>query len=371
MELDQVLSKVQKLIERGQHAGTPEHEARMCLEQADALMLKYAIDQATLRMTSAEATRVKPDTLVFSLGVSGSGDIDGYVASIASRLGEHCRVIVRNWSSWDRESRTYNSTAYGYNSDLRYFQLMWTGIMLHMTGILRPQVNPALSLEDNCYLLHEAGFNWLEIAEKYGWRKVSDLLMSQQDDILDACPGVKIPYIHRETREVAPSTKVGSHYKRAYYRAVAARGETPTIIAAKGSKTYRDSAAWGYYSRLTQRMREIEGKRTGSTALVQSGDSVLDFYREQNAASFYRCPKCAKLSASQYDCDRCGHHIADRPESAECPRCQPGKPCRAHKPRKIAETPFNQAAFRMGVQHANTADLDGASMATRQHGELS
>jgi hypothetical protein len=358
MELSKVLSKVHSLITLAEHPNTGEDEARAAREMADALMLKYAIEEATLDATRPVTEQMKPDTLDFAVGAGA--DIDGWLATLASYVAAHCRCKVRNYVA--HRDGVWQSRAYGYQSDLRYFEMLWTTLRLHMTGVLRPAVDPALSLEDNCYALHEVGFNWLEIAGMYGWRKASNSMLRAyhesypEADVWD----VKVPFYKLDTDEIKPATQVGSHFKRAYYRAVEARGEQPTKIQGSASKTFRNSASQGYVSRIVRRLHEVEDRRGAGTSLALRADALEDFYRESNASWYTRCPHCNKLSDNMYDCDRCGAHIADAPEAKEDRRRG-----RAYKPQ-----PFSDTAYRRGVAHANTADLGGPKAGSAQRPEI-
>lgn len=347
MELNSVLRKVNALIAKAEHANTPPDEADTARSMADALMLKYAIQEAQLDAARPAAERMLPDQIDFTLG---AGDLDGWLATLATRVAGHCRCKTRNFAKY--ADGVWVGTAYGYQADLRYFELLWTTIRLHMTGILRPGMDKSKSLEDNCYDLHNAGYNWLEIARLDGWVKIelSDMFFRQASEFRAAHPEVvdmKVPFQLRSTGEVRPATQVGSHYKRAYYRAVEARGEAPTKIAASSSETYRYSAAQGYVGRLYQRLSRLEDSRQGiGTALALRADAVEDYYREQNAHLFTRCPNCGKLSDDRYTCDRCGFEIEEAPE-----------PVKARRGRAPKERPFSYDAYQRGMRHADTADL--------------
>jgi Protein of unknown function (DUF2786) len=364
MELNSVLTKVRGLIAVAEHPNTGEAEARTAREAADRLMLKYAVDEAMAEASRpADYAKAAPDTLTIDL-CDWSDDITGYIAAMARRVAQHCRCLLRNYSG--SSDGVYRSTAYGFTSDLRYFEFMYTTIRLHMLGALSPSIDPAASLEDNAYNLHEAGFNWLQIAEMYGWKKVrySERIRREfergqiDEDLFERYEAGKVELWYNEAQdEYQANTKVGSHFKRAYYRAVEARGEKPTKIAASGSKTYRLSAAQGYLNRISQRLYESERGRNageaGAVVLANRAQDLEDYFREANARDYTRCPACGRLSADPFDCDRCGFHIKDAPKV---------KPTKGRS-YVYKETPFNDAAYRRGVAHANTADFNGTARA--------
>lgn len=359
MELNKVLDRVRKLLTLAEHESTPTAEASAAREQADALMLKYAIEEATLDATRPVSERAKPGVVVMPVGEFSN--LTGYLATMAGDIAKHCRCRIRFYDHW--ADGQYQSKVYGFESDLHYFEVLYTILRLHMLGVLLPKIDPKLSDEDNAYFLHNAGFNWLEIAEMYGWVKVSEWQH----------PDVNRPYKHKETGEVQPATQVGSRIKRAYYRAVEARNEQPTKIAAGGSKGYREDAASGYISRMHQRLRKASQGReqTGELVLASRMQDLEDFWRESNENRYTRCPRCEKLSANPYECEHCGQFIKDRPEA--CPRCaaNPSKHCRDHPAGSRGRARLlNTQAYQRGVAHADTADLTANRVRPERQNEI-
>ena len=60
MEMDQALDKVRKLINKAEHPDTDPAEAKIYRAKADAMMLQYAIREASLNAARPEAERSKP-----------------------------------------------------------------------------------------------------------------------------------------------------------------------------------------------------------------------------------------------------------------------------------------------------------------------
>jgi hypothetical protein len=329
------LDKVRKLIAQAEHPNTDPIEADRFRQAADELMIKFAIDQRLLDEQRPAAYRAKPITVDIQL--SDNSDILPYVAQLASDLARHCRCKIRNYSEW--KNGQYWSRVYGFESDARYFEVLYTTLRLHMLGALLPSIDSDQSLDENCLRLHKAGYNWLEIASVYGWRKITRY---RAQTILgwDGTVSIPdIPFAHNDGR-IEPHTKVGSFYKRACHRAAKARGEAVTIISAGGSATYRRSAAWGYVSRLAQRLRKLETGRDVSEAgaiVLRSADSdLMDFFKAANPDLFQ--------TTHQEECEA-------------CKKAKSGT-CRAHRERKYTPPPFSDAGYTAGVQQANTANLD-------------
>jgi hypothetical protein len=330
MELNSLLAKVRALVALAEHPGTPEAEASSARSMADSLMLKYAIDEATLDASRPAELRGKPE--VIEVELTGHDDLAGWIATLCQRVAQHARCRVRLYAAW--RDGSWISKVYGFESDLRYFEVLYTTLRLHMVGVLAPKLNPAESLEDNAYRLHEAGYNWLDIAELYGWRK----------QYAGRYPDVKIPYQNADG-EVQPSSMVGSRVKRAYYRAIKERNEQPTLIAAGGTGTYRRSAAQGYVTRISQRLREVAERRdaggSGAELVLANREQTLeDFWKEANPDLYAEVP------------------VSEAPS-------RPGRMKRYVPP------PFNDKAYEAGVRHANAASLSpGVSRESAKRGAI-
>jgi hypothetical protein len=345
MELSQVLKRVRQFVEIAEapiaEGNTPEQVAAILIEQAsaramaDKLMEEYAIQQAELDAHRPAAARSKPGKI--NVDLVGDYDILYAIQLLARAVAKSCRCQMRDYAG--QHDGIFFARVYGYESDLRYFEMKYTILRLHMVGALKPSIDPNRSLEDNCYDLHNAGLNWLEIAALYGWRKAT---YREADD------PQPIMYVKGDERK--SNWTVGSHYKRAYLRAIKARGETKLTIAASATETFRRSAADGYTRRIIQRIRDDAESSTGnSSALVLRSESLDAFFREDNPDLFVKrepyaapepCPKCAKNKSGS---------------------------CRDHPLGRTYRAPaFSGAGYARGVRHANTAILDPQAESTRR-----
>lgn len=324
--LESVMAKVRKALALAQHPDTPPREAAQAQAMADALMLKYAIDSITADAGKPPEQRSKAIMRRIDIGQPFDGDY--YIRQLAHELARHTRCKVRIALEFN-EGYGWYAKLYGFESDVLYFEMMFANLRLHMLGVLLPKYDKSSSVEDNCYRLHNLGYNWLEIAELDGWHKMSS--------IEDGYYGIKVPYKHEDGR-AEPATKVGSHYKRAYLRAVAERGEQHQKIPAGGSKTFRESAASGYSSRIGQRLREVEGGRGVGTAVILRSrmQDIEDLFREDNPDLFTKRPAI--------------------------PTTEPPARVRKVRQRKYVPPPFSAAGYSAGVQHANKADLGSTKM---------
>ncbi|SRR6266487_559463 len=332
MELNQVLKRVRQLIAKAEatiHEGATAAERKAAeIEQesarhmADALMLKYQIDEVQAEQARPASQHQKP--VVIEVTLATDSDVSGYVSTLVNIVARHCRCLVRLYSRYSYEEHMWMAKVYGFESDLRYFEILYTTLRLHMIGAILPKPDPTKSLEDNAYILHNAGLNWIGIAEEHGWHQV------------DRQPGdtSKAMYENKsfpgERRTFARAVAI---HEAAYKRACEKRGEKPMKIPPGGARTFRISAAQGYTSRLNARLREVrEGRHTGAEVILRSRTDDLNlFFREENADLFRK---------------------AEEPVKG-----------RRGRPAKIKAVPFNPAGYRAGSDHANTAALNPAASA--------
>lgn len=336
MELNKILERVRKLIERAEapisDGATPEQRAAEQIQQetaramADALMLQYAVSQATLDAAAPAGQRSKPDKIEIHL--TGDFELVAYVGDLASALARHCRCQVRLYTPSYREG-TYWATVYGFQSDLKYFEIMYTTLRLHMIGALSAKPDLNKSLAENAYQLHNAGLNWFDIAQAYGWREVTPEPGESKSGM----------YVHRDTHERAPWSQVVGVHKNAYNKLIKERGETALRIPPGGMKAFRRSAAWGYSSRLNQRLADTRKNRQAGAEVVLAsrGDELDLFYKEQNPDLF-----------------------REREPAEACEACNKAKSghCRQHPKGRSYYAPYSQAGYAAGVRHANTAEIN-------------
>jgi hypothetical protein len=347
MALDKVLSMVRGLTAKAEHPETPPTEAEACRVKAEMLMHKYAVDQAMLRTTLPMAERPLPKSAEFA---TAGGDLNGYVEALLAMVAKHCRCVVRPYSRYDREQHCYMSMVYGYEHDLRFFEVLFTTLRLHMLGVLRPKIDPNLSDSENVYNLHIAGYDWREVADMYGyvlaWQGADKFIRKEDRGNPDA---EKIPYL-----------RIVGRYRTLYRKEAERRGESHTTI--RHASTYREDAATGYYDRIRQRFYELEKGRTLGTELVLAKDDLEQWVRGQNSDRYTRCPECGKLSNSEYRCDVCKYQMQEMPPPPPpCPKCAKAASghCRDHPRYTTRWRNTNKTAYSAGVSHANKADISG------------
>jgi hypothetical protein len=341
-DLDRILKRVRTLISKAENlsvdadkpttsetdAAAFRAEADAARTMADALILQYQIQE--IGEEEESGTRSKP--MILTVNIGQDSDVLGYVAQMASDLAKHCRCRIRLYTSWTTEG--YNAKVYGFESDVRYFDIMYTSVRLHMLGVLLPRINTSESLEENAYRLHNSGYNWLQIAEMYGWKSWKQNTQRHFPEYPPA--DMKVPYWHKD-EGWQPATQVGSRIKRAYHRACAQRGETVQKIAANGTDTYRKSAAYGYTAMIRSRLYQMSKQHAPGAALILASrvDDLDALFREDN------------------------------PDLFKEPDLEPEEGAKKRKGRapRLRTMTINQDAYRRGTAHAQTADLNAHSKA--------
>lgn len=304
MELSNVLRKVRALIERAEHPETPPEEAATARATADRLMEKYAVEEWEA-LKSGGATGLKPDKIKIDIGEEGDPFLER-MAMLVNTVARHCRATsVWMAGSGRKGYRKEYCWVYGYQSDLRYFELLYTTLHLHMAGALLPAPDPALSMGENAYNFRQAGLNWIEIAVAWGWYEVPRLDGEARNVYKNRDKGDERFSWHASVGKIKKAALV--EYK--------SRGETPPRIPPSAALNFRYNAINGYIAKIGQRLREARRERGAGTEIV-----LRD--RSQNIAAAV---------------------AEDFPELATV---------------KAETTRYNAEAYARGVRHAATATLN-------------
>lgn len=318
MELDAVLSKVRGLINKAEsleQAGDTNsmNEASACRAAADKMMLKHAIDQQTLRDSQPVAERVKPGKITIDICPVGS-PYESLLVTLVGVICEHTRTsaVFLRCSLKDEgiiayyqvQGRQASADVYGFEGDLRYFELLFTILHLHLSRGIDPKINDSLSDEENAYNLHLAGLNWGEIAKMYlprghqwGW------------------DGHKV---------LPPEVYPGQYWKKCYARYCKRTGAKSVSLPPKFTESarfvYRMNFGRSYAATMRQRFWRARNERPQGAELVLK--SSMDEIQAAIKADF-------------------GDGLANL-EAAR-------------------EVPYSEVAWAAGSAHAKSADLNTSS----------
>lgn len=269
--LESALSKVRGLVAKAEHPDTPAEEAASCRRLADQIMYKYAIDQAMLRDSMPEDQKIKPAKINITICEAGYR-FEYYFLALLAAVAEHTRchpVVIGGamdaatreaWARYYGKTPVVTADVYGFEGDLRFFEILYTTLLLHMSNGIDPQIDPAESDDVNAYNLHSAGLNWLEIARLY-YRRGHEMGWN----------GDRSDYM-----------RYGSYWKRACRREARKRGEAPVSLPAnfteKARHEWRVNFSRSYVSTVATRLWQARQSRTEDGALILK--SSTDAIRE-------------------------------------------------------------------------------------------
>lgn len=320
MNLDNVLSKVRSLVQRAEHPSTPPDEAALCRAKADEMMLKYAVDQAMLRDSQPQAEQQKPSKIVIDLcdaGIPYESQFTMLVMVICEHTRTQCLFLGAQMdkSALDSWKIVYGdfkvqAEVYGFESDLKYFEILYTTLLLHMSNGIDPRPDPALSDEENAYNLHNSGLNWGEIARLY---------YPARDAQHGGWNGVKVP-----SGDFYP----GKVWKRAYDRYLRKNKGTAVSLPPKFTEAartnWRQNFAESYVATLRRRLYMARsGHQAGSEIILRSSmQAINEMIRREH-------PNSAKMADTK-------------------------------------RVEYNAAAYKAGNDHAQSADLNGNARVSRR-----
>jgi len=290
-----MLAKAESLEELGDAHSL--HEAQLCREKADKVMQEHG-EQEWLAAQAADKA-FKPDRIKIDLGAARSLFLSE-VATLCNVVAQfcNCRSVWMEGSGyyWDEQhQREEYAWVYGYESDLRYFELLFTTLYLHMSGAIFPKPDQTKTLEENAYDMRNAGLNWIEIATAYGWREVP----REEGEPKNVYVNASDP-----TKRVGWSTAVG-RIAAAYQREIKKRGEEAIQIPKNSTAalTYRMNAARGYLTRIKQRLTEIKLRRgTGTEIMLRDKSQNINALIDENHPTMrHNDARNIKFNAAAYE----------------------------------------------------------------------
>lgn len=274
---EDILRKVRALMERANHASTPDEEKDTARKMADELMLKYAIEQAVLDESRPAESRAKPELVYFDICEAGN-PLWRQLTDIAGLLASHCRCrdVYRGLQADGRYGVQIGLI--GYSADLRYFEMLFTSLILQLGANLEPKPNPSKTLAENVYLMHEAGVKWRRIA----------VLLNRTHDEMETVADVN-GACARWRKEVRPSKDQpqllipwpdGHRLINLYRKHCKEIGEEPRAITSPVA--YQRNFAESFFFGISDRLWEMNQRNQSvGTALALRTEAVNEMYAEQ------------------------------------------------------------------------------------------
>lgn len=350
-KLDKMLKVVQALLAQADHPNTTPTEADTFRAKAEALMFKYRIDEAMLGVEDKARYSIVPVMREWAVCRDDS-DFYNQMYHLALQCLRHVDGMYTY--KWARHPDGITDgywlvvEAYGYESDLRFAEMLFTSCQMTFSARLEPKVDPTASEADNVYNLRMGGVERTRIAVLMGWAEVGDIKLRTRQKSWD--PEVSAAAVEAQKRLAYGAGKATKLFRQA----CAARGEDPdTTGLGKGlnPKTYRESFANAFVDQIRTRfwrLRNARGQETGALVLKSRKEDVKELLYQ--------------------------HHPELRPDPnpeptakyMPCARCAAAKSgyCREHKPLKQRAKPVNYAAGARGEEAANRVDLTGGSHPT-------
>lgn len=261
---ENIMRKIQSLLERAAHPSTPEHERQTSQEMADKLMAKYRLDRAMLNFKKTDLTRepthreyglidlITKESTVSNKDYNEEWGIQSQVNWLRSSIYTHagCRST----------SRFQTFTVVGYEEDIFYGDMLWTTIFQDVITKMFPGWRKDVGFDENVFTLKNAGFSWPQVRE-----------MGLANEAADR--------IGMLTAENA-----GSKLRTGYKRHAKKIGYNPPAVQPRNPGLWRRSFVDSYSSQIQNRIRamaaanaESAGKE-GEIALIKDADRVRDFF---------------------------------------------------------------------------------------------
>lgn len=199
---DTILVKVQKLVDKAWSTTFPA-EKESLLAKADALMMRYSIDQFKLLDPSRPNTHgsvVNAKPILHEMWYFGQdndmpedGNIRDAIHQMWYSLATHfgCRVGYFGWRS---------AKVVGYQADIDFLEMMFLSLKLHLITNADPMCVPEVSWEGNVIAMKQSGMKWEQIHEKLQ-RHPSYPLVGRE---WSKSVGLRMYAVHKDWRDANP-----------------------------------------------------------------------------------------------------------------------------------------------------------------------
>jgi hypothetical protein len=342
------------LIAKAESAAEMGHaeEASAYRLKAETLMREYRIEEE--QVIAGDAFSIVPQAFeVMIMETSAiSNQFRFHYSEIWREVAKHSGVIFKmnyrfpKYGETDTEDAKTGLLAvgYGYESDVRLAQLLWTAARLVFMTRIDARVNPDLSDQENCYFLRNSGMSRIDIAAAL-WGE--------------------------ETR-----LKAGPHAKvqKLYLAECAARGEDPKV-AGRGIQVslYREAYADAFCDELGWKLREAR-----DAADSQGGALELPGRKERVQEAFWTAfpderplspeeeakRRAARAEKSALPCDDCKK---TKSKTGLCRRHRPYEPTAADRKHWERQNgPEAQAGRANGAAAARSVNVSRTTGARTQ-----
>jgi hypothetical protein len=287
-------------------------------QQADVLMTQYAIEQWQVEAAQAGVNkRPEPETRYMDFSWWGTNMFYQNLWSMFHDVARHCRCVIAT-RGHGKNGSYREIPIIGLPSDLQYFDLLFTHLMLQMGKQLEPKPDPNATFGENAYRLRAAGLARPRIASLlYNMNMIPGT--GAGTDYWDETTDERIKYTW------LPANKEKS--LRAKVRVAgekwgAANGFDPTTTV--NPKVWQRSFALGFVNEINTRLRDMRrlqedapGGKADALALRDMYQVALNLYEELWPSP--KPPKCKEEGCdknayySGYCEEHCKKHLIKIP----------------------------------------------------------
>lgn len=267
-----ILNQVRGLLAQADDPSTTPQEADAFRNKANQFMAMYAIEQWHIDALDKGAHRPTAEIRYFDFNWFYDSSFRDDLWYIFHTVARHCRCIVALRGHGVGEHSFREIPVIGIASDLDWFDLLFTSVMLQMANKLEPVPDPSLTFGENCFILRMSGMNRLRVAQLL-WEA-----HQLPEDVADTSQPFDNVYSAKTKKALRAIRKAGEEYAKA-------RGLETTKIS---TVVWQRSFALGFRREINRRVRlmaDLKEEKPGtgeSNALVLRDiyQMALDLYRE-------------------------------------------------------------------------------------------
>lgn len=165
-----ILNRIRALLDKAEST-TFEGEADSYRQKAEELMAKYRVEEEALIAQDPQAILPTSTTM----NVTSSKEFGNQYFSMLWFIAKHMGVEVRGTWAYDKEVRgsAIVATLVGYETDLRFVDVLFTSARMAFSAHLEPKVDPTLTDQANAYRMRKAGMERNRIANAL-WKSAMD-----------------------------------------------------------------------------------------------------------------------------------------------------------------------------------------------------
>lgn len=278
---ESTMRKISSLLELAAHPETPENERARARELADSLMAKHKIERATFSWEKPIAERRKPIVRYFrrittvrveamaSNRDSVEWSIQERIRGLQSAAFRFAGVRARGKYLSKEEAKEVGFgdiemvyVVAGYDEDIYYGELVWNMILTEIVRGLYPGWDQKRSMDENVFLLKDAGYSWSAI-------RAFGLSNNAKDH-----------------NGALTEKNAGSKLRTAYKREAKRRGLPAELPKLNDPQHWRNSWISGFESNILQEMSAIKRGRESFfegqnlPAIAQEEDAIKDLWEE-------------------------------------------------------------------------------------------